>query len=140
MLKILIKLKILIISAQVAAIGEIKESFEDFKSTMKQSIELCRSNVDKASGITFSETGNKELQSMQKTHSSVVANTIKNSDVQNGHKEGFLLKEMGVEDKNPSIFDAQLTSWIKAKAKKKEQQSLGHNRAMTNTCIAKKTN
>ena len=88
-------LKILIISAQVAAIGEIKESFEDFKSTMKQSIELCRSNVDKDAGITFSETGNKELQSMQKTHSSVVANTIKNSDIQNEHNKRFLFKRDG---------------------------------------------
>ena len=54
--------------------------------------------------------------------------------------KGFFLKEMDLEDKNASIFDAQSTSWIKAKAKKKEQQSLSHNRATTNTCIAKKTN
>ena len=55
-----------LISAQVATICEIKESLEDFKSTIKQSIELCRSNADKDADITFSETGNKELPSMQK--------------------------------------------------------------------------
>ena len=64
-----------LISAQVATISEVKESLEDFQSTMKQSIELRRSNVDKDADITFSETGNKELLSMQKTYRSVVANT-----------------------------------------------------------------
>ena len=77
---------------------------------------------------------------MQKTCSSVVANTIKNSDIQNGQKKGFLFKEMSVEDKDDSMFDAESTLWIKAKAKRKEQRSLRLNRATTNTCIGKKTN
>ena len=127
-----------LISAQVATISEIKESLEDFKSTMKQSMELCRCNADKHADITFSKTGNKELPSMQKTYSAVMANTSKNSDVQNRHKKGFLFKEKSVEDKDVTIFDAESTSWIKVKPKKKEQRSISHNRATTNTCIGKK--
>ena len=126
-----------LISAQVATISEIKESLEDFRSTMKQSLQLRRSNADKDADITFSETGIKELPSMQKTYSTVVANTIKNSDVQNGHKKGFLFKEKSVEDKDVTIFDAESTSWIKVKVKKKKQQSISHNRATTNTYIGK---
>ena len=103
-------------SAQVATISEIKESLEDFKLAMKLSTELCRSNMDNDVDITFLETGNKELPFMQKTYSSVVANTIKNSDTQNGQKKGFLFKEMSVEDKDASMFDAESTLWIKAKA------------------------
>ena len=99
-----------LISAQVATINEQKKCLKDFKSIMKESIELCRSYVDKDANIAFSETGIKELPFMQKTCSSVVANTIKNSDVQNGHKKGFLFKEKGVKDKDASIFDAESTS------------------------------
>ena len=41
-----------LISAQVVTISEIKDSLEDFKSTMKQSMQLCRSNAEKDADIT----------------------------------------------------------------------------------------
>ena len=49
----------------------------------------------------------------------MVANAIKNSDVQNGHTKGFLSNEKGVKGKDASIFDAESTSCIKVNAKKK---------------------
>ena len=61
---------------------------------------------------------------MQKTYSLVVANTIKNSDVQNGHKKGFLFIEKVVEDQDASIFDAESTSWLKVKVKKRSNDFL----------------
>ena len=101
----------------------------------KEVIKFISETGNKIFDITFSETGNKELPSMQKTYSAVVANTIKNSEVQNGHKKGFLFKQKSVQDKDVTIFDAESTSWIKVKPQKKEQRFISHNRATTNACI-----